>query len=175
MRYLNFPTVVIFKSAKLLPVMFVNSVWLGRRQRPLDVIAALMLCAGLALFSVSDSKLHPDFHLKGVLLVLCSLGADACISNLQEATMRSRNTPVLEMVLFGHLFALALLLPAAVFAGELTAGFWWLFMNPSSFGLMVLFCICGFFGELHFLHISFKTKVFTHRRFVHQEYPPSSG
>jgi adenosine 3'-phospho 5'-phosphosulfate transporter B3 len=151
-RYLNFPTVVIFKSAKLLPVMLVNAVWLGRRQQPLDVAAALMLCLGLGLFSVSDSKLHPDFHPKGVFLVLCSVCADACISNLQEATMRSRNTPVLEMVLFSHTFALALLLPAAAVGGELTASFWWLFMNPNSFGLMVLFCICGFFGELHFCH-----------------------
>jgi hypothetical protein len=65
--------------------------------------------------------------------------------------MRLHKTAVLEMVLFCHMFALAILLPAAAVAGELSASFWWLFMNPSAFGLMVLFCICGFFGEWHFL------------------------
>ena len=137
---------MIFKSAKLLPVMAVNATWLGRRQQPLDIVAALLLCLGLVIFSVADSKLHPNFHPKGVLFVLCSLCADACISNLQESTMRLRNSPVLELVLFGHAFALAFLLPAAALGGELSASFWWLSMNPSAFGLMVLFCICGFFG-----------------------------
>ena len=146
MRYLNFPTVVIFKSSKLLPVMAVNAVLLRRRQQPLDVIAALLLCLGLMLFSVADSKLHPDFSPFGVLLVLGSLSADACISNLQEATMRSCNTPVLEMLLFSHTFALAFLLPAACVGGELAASFWWLRAHPGALCLMLLFCMCGFLG-----------------------------
>ena len=162
-RYLNFPTIVIFKSAKLLPVMAVNALWLGQRQQPLDVVAALLLCAGLMLFSIADSKLHPGFDVKGVMLVLISLCADSCISNLQEATMKFHKTPVLEMVsfvnaiswnihshtcqvLYSHTFALAFLLPTAAIAGELAAGFWCLTEHPSTLGLMVLFCTCGFLG-----------------------------
>jgi adenosine 3'-phospho 5'-phosphosulfate transporter B3 len=152
--YLNFPTVVIFKSAKLLPVMAVNTVWLGRRQHPLDVIAALLMCLGLMLFTAADSKLHPDFHPKGVLLLLCALCADACISNLQEATMRLRNTPVLEMVLYGHTFALAFLLPAAVVGGELAASLFWLSSHPSALGLMVLYSCCGFLGARKSRHFA---------------------
>ena len=146
MRYLNFPTIVIFKSSKLLPVMAVNAVLLRQRQQPLDIIAALLLCLGLMSFSVADSKLHPAFHPYGVVLVICSLCADACISNLQEATMRSCKTPVLEMVLYSHSFALAFLLPAAAVGGELGASFWWLSVHPSALCLMLLFCMCGFFG-----------------------------
>lgn len=146
MRYLNFPTVLVFKSSKLLPVMAMNAVMLRRRQKPLDIAAALLLCLGLVFFSISDSKSHPEFRPYGVLLVLCSLCADACICNVQEATMQSCHSPVLEMVLFSHAFALLFLLPAAAVAGEMAAGVWWLSLHPGALCLMVLFCICGFLG-----------------------------
>lgn len=150
MRYLNFPTVVVFKSSKLLPVMAMNAIMLRQRQKHLDIMAAVLLCLGLVLFSIADSKSHPEFRPYGVLLVLCSLCADACICNLQEATMQSYHTPVLEMVLFSHAFALLFLLPAAAVVGEVAAGVWWLSLHPGAFCLMVLFCMCGFLGECKF-------------------------
>jgi adenosine 3'-phospho 5'-phosphosulfate transporter B3 len=145
-RFLSFPTVVVFKSAKLLPVMAMNSLCCGRRQQPLDVLAAVLLCIGLVLFSVADAELHHDFDVRGLLLVLCSLCADACISNLQESTMQHCRTPVLEMVLYSHAVALAFLLPAAALNGELAASCQWLSVHPSALGLMIVFCSCGFLG-----------------------------
>lgn len=50
--YLNYPTQVIFKCCKLVPVL-VGSILIQKKQHgPLDFIAAVAMCVGLALFTL---------------------------------------------------------------------------------------------------------------------------
>lgn len=50
--YLNYPTQVIFKSCKLIPVLAGSILIQGKRYGPLDFTAAVLMCIGLTLFTL---------------------------------------------------------------------------------------------------------------------------
>lgn len=50
--HLNYPTQVIFKCCKLIPVLIGGILIQGKRYGPLDFIAALLMCIGLTLFTL---------------------------------------------------------------------------------------------------------------------------
>lgn len=50
--YLNYPTQVIFKCCKLIPVLAGSILIQGKRYGPLDFFAALLMCVGLTLFTL---------------------------------------------------------------------------------------------------------------------------
>lgn len=52
LRYLNYPTQVIFKCCKLVPVL-IGSILIQKKQHgPLDFLAAIAMCIGLTLFTL---------------------------------------------------------------------------------------------------------------------------
>jgi len=63
--YLNYPTQVIFKCCKLIPVMIGGILVQQKVFKAIDIIAALCMCAGLILFTLADNKVSPDFNLLG--------------------------------------------------------------------------------------------------------------
>lgn len=55
MLYLNFPTQVLFKSCKLIPVMIGGVLLLKKRYVLLEYISALLLCAGLVEVTIGNA------------------------------------------------------------------------------------------------------------------------
>ena len=64
--YLNFPTSVIFKSCKLIPVLIGGIVIQGKKYGILDFAAAVLMCMGLAVFMLADSQVLQATVHKGV-------------------------------------------------------------------------------------------------------------
>lgn len=50
--YLNYPTQVIFKCCKLVPVLIGSILIQKKRHGPLDFLAAIAMCIGLAAFTL---------------------------------------------------------------------------------------------------------------------------
>lgn len=65
--YLNYPTQVIFKCCKLIPVMIGGILVQQKVYKAIDIVAASCMCAGLILFTLADNKVSPDFNLIGKL------------------------------------------------------------------------------------------------------------
>lgn len=63
--YLNYPTQVIFKCCKLIPVMIGGILVQQKVYKVIDIVAASCMCAGLILFTLADNKVSPDFNLIG--------------------------------------------------------------------------------------------------------------
>lgn len=63
--YLNYPTQVIFKCCKLIPVMIGGVLIQQKVYKMIDLMAATCMCAGLILFTLADNKVSPDFNLLG--------------------------------------------------------------------------------------------------------------
>ncbi|XP_028425338.1 adenosine 3'-phospho 5'-phosphosulfate transporter 2 isoform X3 [Perca flavescens] len=95
--YLNYPTQVIFKCCKLIPVMIGGVFIQGKRYNLADVSAALCMSLGLIWFTLADSKVAPNFNVTGVLLISMALCADAAIGNVQEKAMKLHNGSNSEM------------------------------------------------------------------------------
>lgn len=56
LSYLNYPTQLIFKSCKLIPVMIGSIIILGKRYGFLDYIAAVVMCIGLTMFTLGKNN-----------------------------------------------------------------------------------------------------------------------
>jgi adenosine 3'-phospho 5'-phosphosulfate transporter B3 len=77
--HLNYPTQVMFKCCKLIPVMIGGILIQGKRYNIFDVSACLSMTIGLIFFTLADQKVQPDFKMLGVALVSGALCADAVI------------------------------------------------------------------------------------------------
>ena len=64
--YLNYPTQVVFKSCKLIPVLIGGILLQRKKFSPMDFVAAISMCVGLAIFTLADSKLSPSFDSIGM-------------------------------------------------------------------------------------------------------------
>ncbi|XP_048761217.2 adenosine 3'-phospho 5'-phosphosulfate transporter 2-like isoform X2 [Ostrea edulis] len=103
--YLNYPTQVIFKCCKLIPVMVGSVIIQGRRYNCLDISAVLCMVVGLISFTLADSSLSPNFNTYGVILISLALCADGAIGNVQEKAMRqyeASNTEIYPMQTYGY-------------------------------------------------------------------------
>ncbi|XP_072323101.1 adenosine 3'-phospho 5'-phosphosulfate transporter 2 isoform X2 [Scyliorhinus torazame] len=109
--YLNYPTQVIFKCCKLIPVMIGGVFIQGKRYNIIDVSAALCMSFGLIWFTLADSTVTPNFHLTGLALISMALCADAAIGNVQEKAMKlhnGSNSEMHPMQTYGYAFMFSL-------------------------------------------------------------------
>ena len=87
--HLSYPVKVMFKSAKIIPVMLLGVAYFGKAYAPAQYGAAVLLCVGLATISVANSKAALYLDYVGLAMVLCSMMADAAIGNLQQRTLQA--------------------------------------------------------------------------------------
>eukprot|EP00536_Pseudo-nitzschia_multiseries_P003946 jgi/Psemu1/284750/fgenesh1_pg.63_\ len=94
-RYVSFPTKVIFRSTKLIPVMIVASILKidDRTYGKLDFLAAVLLCAGAAGYSFGEQTLNDDKtdSYFGILLLTGSVLCDAFTPNIKQWMMHPTN------------------------------------------------------------------------------------
>lgn len=121
--FLNYPTQVIFKCCKLIPVMVGSILIQGKRYGPLDFAAALAMCFGLAWFTLADSQVSPNFNVVGVAMISGALLCDAAIGNVQEKAMRDHRAPSSEVVLFSYGLGFVYLFVIMMITGNFFNGF----------------------------------------------------
>jgi len=145
--YLNYPTEVIFKSCKLVPVL-IGSVLIQRKKHSfLDFLAAICMCIGLALFTLADSKVSPSFNTFGIFLISMALVCDAAIGNVQEKAMREHKAPNHEVVFYSYGIGFVYLLVIMIFTGHFFEGVKFCFNYPvQTYGYAFLFSITGYLG-----------------------------
>lgn len=100
-RYVSFPTKVIFRSTKLIPVMIVASMLKIDDQRKygrLDYLAASFLCAGAAGYSLGEHSLNEEKKDSyfGLLLLTGSVLCDAFTPNIQQWLMNPAKSTARE-------------------------------------------------------------------------------
>jgi hypothetical protein len=64
--HLNYPTQVIFKCCKLIPVLVGGILIQQKHYGKLDFLAAGCMCLGLTLFTLTDSHVSPNFSTIGL-------------------------------------------------------------------------------------------------------------
>ncbi|XP_063981790.1 adenosine 3'-phospho 5'-phosphosulfate transporter 2 [Diachasmimorpha longicaudata] len=147
LEYLNYPTQVIFKSCKLIPVLIGGIIIQGKQYGPLDFLAAGLLCIGLVLFTLADSMVSPRFSMIGVAMISCALLCDAIIGNVQEKTMKQHKATNTEVVLYSYCLGFFYLLVILIVTGELQKGAAFCSDHPmETYGYALLFSLSGYLG-----------------------------
>lgn len=124
--FLNYPTQVMFKCCKLIPVLIGGIIIQNKRFNIYDVSASIAMSMGLIFFTLADVKVHPNFNLYGVLLISGALCADAAIGNVQEKQMKGYNASNIEVVLYSYSIGFVYILFGQIFFGNIIGAvkFW---------------------------------------------------
>lgn len=144
--YLPYPTQVLFKSAKLIPVMIGGRFILGRRYGWLDYMSAVSIVFGLATLTLADVSVAYSWHPIGVALLCGALVGDAFISNLQEKTMKEFDVSKMEMVFYSHIIGCGYLVIILLGTGQLSEAVSFCSSNPRAYVAMLLFASFGYAG-----------------------------
>lgn len=145
--YLNYPTQVIFKCCKLLPVLLGSILIQGKRYGPLDFGAAICMCIGLTLFTLADSSISPNFNLTGVVMISLALLCDAAIGNVQEKSMKQYNASNAEIVLYSYSIGFFYIFVTMFLTGDFYRGVKFCAEHPKqTYGYALLFSLSGYLG-----------------------------
>eukprot|EP00741_Cyanophora_paradoxa_P022009 tig00021432_g21246.t1 len=145
LNYCTYPILVVFKSAKVIPVMLVGTLLLGKKYKLMDYASALCFFVGLASFTLVDVRVQAKFSWTGVAVLLLALLADAFIGNAQEKLLRAHKCSLTEMVQWTYLAASLLCVGYVAWSGELAAALRFCSGRPELYALMLVF---GFFSYL---------------------------
>ena len=115
----TYPTVLLFKSSKIIVVMASAMVILRKGFSPAEYSAAMLAVTGLYLFS-RGNKLGTvesgdgQDTTGGIAVLFCAVAAEALVSTLQEVCLRRLNRPLAELMFVTNSLG-ALLLVAVSF------------------------------------------------------------
>ncbi len=122
---LNYPTVILFKSSKILFVMLTGLIILNKRYTTLEYIAAILAMSGLYMFSRADVESNKESDgdsIVGIGMICLAVICEATVSTLQERALKREQRSLAEM-----------------------------FFVTNGLGSILLYIIAGFQGELHLL------------------------
>jgi drug/metabolite transporter (DMT)-like permease len=119
----TYPTVLLFKSSKIIVVMISAVIILRKRFLLAEYAAALLAVIGLYTFSRADrikakASGEDEDSLHGVLVILCAVGAEALVSTLQEYCLRKLKRPLSEVLFFTNGLGAVMLLTVSVLHGD---------------------------------------------------------
>ena len=176
LQHVNYPTQVIGKSCKPIPVMILGVLY-GRKRYPLQKYLFIsMIVIGVALFVWKDGKSkssNDDGSLFGYFLLFASLGMDGMTGAIQDR-MRAESKPSFSQMMYNvNLWSSVILGVALLVTGEgatfvsfvqkysfvMTDILW--FSILSAFGQLFIFLTVVDFGPLPLSLVTTTRKFFT--------------
>lgn len=146
--YLNFPTQVIFKSCKLIPVMLGGIIILGKKYKMSEYCSVLLMSVGLVLFSLADQTVSPEFNPKGIILICMALAVDAVYGNYQERFMKNHpNVSNAEIVLYSYSFGTVMVFTWLTATGQMRPALVFSLKHPEVYNLGVVYAAIGYLGN----------------------------
>lgn len=121
LRYIDMPTQTVLKSAKLLPVMAGSILILGKSYSRREWLAAVALCAGIAIFNCSTNFPEPQQTLAGAACIGIALMCDALLGNYQKVVL-SQGVSVSELMLYQSASGFMYMLLVTISDGTLIPG-----------------------------------------------------
>ncbi|KAK7579910.1 hypothetical protein V9T40_000539 [Parthenolecanium corni] len=157
LKWVNYPTQVIGKSAKPIPVMILG-VLLGRRSYPLRKYCfVLLVVVGVALFMYKDSKAGPSNTIFGYgeMMILFSLLMDGLTGAIQERMRSESRTKSGHLMMNMNKWSIVFLSAVVLVSGEYVAFFDFTKRHPAILWELVSFSAASAFGQFFiFLTVS---------------------
>ncbi|XP_009601267.1 UDP-galactose/UDP-glucose transporter 4 isoform X2 [Nicotiana tabacum] len=156
LAFINYPAQIMFKSAKVLPVMVMGAFIPGLRRKypPHEYISAILLVVGLILFTLADAQTSPNFSIIGVLMISGALIMDSFVGNYQEAIFKMNpNTTQMEMLYCSTIVGFPILIVAMIVTGELRKAWPSCAQHPYVYGVLVFEACATFVGQVSVLSL----------------------
>ncbi|VEL35534.1 unnamed protein product [Protopolystoma xenopodis] len=149
LRFVNYPTQIIGKSVKPIPIMLFNVLW-AKRKFPLHkYLFVLMITAGVVLFLVKNpsSGSQFSFHIGEALLVL-SLVFDGLTGGIQEDLRCRYVVGSYSLMLQMNIWSITYLSVAVLGTGEVSKFIDFVILYPEVIWNILLFSVASAIGQL---------------------------
>ena len=152
---LSYPTEVLFRSSKLIPVMIGNIIFLQKWPKPMDVAAVFLIVGGLIGISLGDFKGKNKFNSVGIIAVIGSLVADAAASNLEDKTLSVYGASSDELVSTLYGVGSVMVGTLSIVTGDFASALKRIQENPSCIPYFICFGALGSVG-IQFIYLIMK-------------------
>jgi len=146
--FVSYPTQVLAKSCKPIPVMLLGILVLRKRYSLAKYIYVLMMCVGIVCFSYDPNKAgHSTSTIWGYILLGASLILDGVTGNFQEKLVKLYSPSSNQLMFFSNLWASLLLLIVLLFTGEFITAAAFCTRHPSLYPDLIWFGLCNAIGQ----------------------------
>lgn len=167
LAHITYPTMILGKSCKLVPVMLVSVLLHGRRYPPIKYATVALITAGVSIFMLFDGshsrKGSASNSLLGVALLLVNLFLDGLTNSWQDELFRRYRVRSQHLMFYMNLFSCLFmasylctrhLLSLLQHAGtsELARFVDFIGLHPACLVDMLLFGLLGAAGQLFIFH-----------------------
>eukprot|EP01095_Lingulamoeba_sp_RSL-Kostka_P000591 TRINITY_DN10867_c0_g1_i1.p1 TRINITY_DN10867_c0_g1~~TRINITY_DN10867_c0_g1_i1.p1 ORF type:complete len:349 (+),score=65.79 TRINITY_DN10867_c0_g1_i1:43-1089(+) len=156
LNFVDYPTQVIGKACKPIPVMIMNMVINKNVYTWKKWVAILVIVAGIALFFYNPNKIgSKKTDMTGVVFLCLSLGFDGFTGPFQKKVLSGDSKPSpSQMIIFMNIFAsLYCGIVLAVYPSQLFQAIEFIKTNPDVIQDILLFSVCSALGQ-HFIFAS---------------------
>ncbi|KAJ1959043.1 UDP-galactose transporter [Dipsacomyces acuminosporus] len=158
LRYINYPTMTLAKTCKMVPVMLMNKVLYRRHYPAYKYAVVAMITTGVSAFmlfktgskSSKDSSKVMENSMYGLFLVFINLAIDGAVNSTQDQVfaedkeITGQHMMCMMNVCSTFLMSLWLLNP---FNPELASAIKFLSMHPRAMVDIAMFAVCGSVGQ----------------------------
>lgn len=158
LKFVSFPTQVLAKASKVIPVMLMGKVVSNKTYPWHDYFTAVLLSLGVGLFLLaadpSDSvKEHvTETTLAGVIILIGYMAFDSFTSNWQSELFRTYKVSSVQMMFGVNLFSCVLTVSSLLFRGAFFPSMLFLFTHTEFAFHACILSICSAVGQLFIFH-----------------------
>jgi UDP-galactose transporter B1 len=156
--YLNYPTQILAKSCKMVPVMLGGAIFLRTRYHLINYLAVGSITAGIAVFQLFKATMSESVSTTlgwGELLVIVSLVLDGVTGSLQDGLRKDHKFGTHHMMFLVNAGALAVVAVLVVANGELAPAMDLCLRSPKLLLDLVMFGLASALGQ-NFVFFSVK-------------------
>ncbi|KAK5579118.1 hypothetical protein RB653_008797 [Dictyostelium firmibasis] len=152
-RYISYPTQVLAKSCKPIPVIFMGLLLFKKKYPFLKYIVVIVISLGISLFMLpkASSKKNIQFeghdHLFGNFILFVSLMMDGIMGPFQDNLVRQYKPSATSMMLNTNIWNLFLFSIMAFARGEVGQAIDFILEYPEVIKLIFSFCITSAIGQ----------------------------
>ena len=152
LKYVSFPTQVLAKSAKVIPVMLMGKLVSGRTYPIHEYVTALILSAGVSLFLLSSNepgqRQTTETTISGIIILIGYMSFDSFTSNWQSSLFNTYKMKPLQMMLGVNFFSSTFTMTSMLFRGTLATNISFFFAHSDFIYHSVILSICSAVGQL---------------------------
>lgn len=162
LKFVSFPLQVLFKSAKVIPVMLMGRFLNNTQYKFVDYAEAVAITLGVCLFGLSKDTSSSvkgsgaETEIWGLMCLTLYISSDAFTSQWQSRINRHYETSTYQMMFGVNCSAIILTVSALIISGELPAVLEFLAANPGAIWNNVITAITSATGQT-FIFYTIKT------------------
>lgn len=157
LKFVSFPTQVLAKASKVIPVMLMGKVVSNRTYAAHEYFTAGLLSLGVGMFLLSADPSSEKAHstettLAGVIILLGYMAFDSFTSNWQSELFRTYKVSSVQMMFGVNFFSCILTFGSLLIRGVFFSAVFFLISHSEFAFHICLISICSAIGQLFIFH-----------------------